>query len=128
MRLIQHAMQMHPWLAEGELDQATIGLLSANQDGWISTPTATLLRTPGSSPGQRLAFDVQTPADLLPFTLIASGNGWRRELEIPKHGTYHMALPDPPGAPEIIEVRMDGKDFAPDPSVLGVRILFPEAK
>jgi len=130
--LLGECMARYPDLAKALLDGEKIGVISANTNGWIAAPTATVLRTPESEGRRILRLQVQTPKDLLPYIMVIQGNGaagtgwaWRKELEVDRQGFMDVVLPEPPATSEIVEVRLKGNGFKPDPSVLGVRIEFP---
>jgi hypothetical protein len=124
--LLEDCMARHPRLATDLMDGEEIGVISDHSDGWIATATATILRT-GKTGGYRsLVIEIQTPRDLLPYDIEVRGRGWKEKLEVTEQGTQEIDLPDPPETPEVIEVRMRGQSFEPDPSVLGVRIGFKE--
>ena len=125
--LLEECMARYGKLAGDLLDGADIGIVSANSDGWIATPTATVLRTGKSAKVRKLVVDVQTPDDLMPYRLVVRGRGWKKKVEVTAHGRLEVELPAPPPAPEVVEVRMRGRKFAPDPSVLGVRLTFGES-
>jgi len=124
--LLEDCMARYPRLARALLDGKQIGLVSAHSDGWIATPTATILRTEKAGRYRALGLDIQTPKDLLPYHIVVRGRGWVERLEVTKQGVLKVDLPDTPVAPEVIEVRMKGRSFEPDPSVLGIRVRFEE--
>lgn len=64
----------------------------------------------------------------MPFSIVVKGNGWKKKLEVKKHGRFEIDLPEPPDAPEIIEMILKGTDFEADPSVLGIKITFEEKR
>jgi hypothetical protein len=127
-QLLVDALGKHDWLARALIDNRDVGLISANSDGWIATPTTTILRTAGAKTTRAIVFDIQTPEDLLPYEIQVKGPGWREELKVEKHGILRFTLPDPPQVDEIIEVRLRGSEFTADPSVLGTRITFSETR
>ena len=122
-KLLQAALQRHADLAHALLPEGEIGLLSDHNDGWIATPEATIVRTPAAHE-RVIKLDVETPRDLLPFTVDVRGDGWRKSAKVTQHGSYELALPAAPAQPELILVRLRGRDLRDDPSVLGVRISF----
>jgi hypothetical protein len=131
-RILQASMQRHPNLARALLKGQQIGIISENSLGWISTPTVTILRTSISENNLRLALDVQTPDDLIPFSIglrIAGFQGivHTDKLAITEQGTYSFVLPQPGAGPEIIEIKLKDNKFEADPSMLGIRISFPES-
>ena len=124
--LLEDCMARHPQLARDLMDGDDIGIISAHSDGWIATPTATVLRTGKAGRYRALSLEIQTPRDLLPYDIEVRGRGWTEKLEVTEQGMQAIDLPDSPEAPEVIEVRMRGQSFEPDPSVLGVRLGFKE--
>lgn len=130
--ILQESMQRHPNLARALLRGQPIGIISENSLGWIATPTVTILRTPQSKNNLRLDLEVQTPDDLIPFSIslrIAGNQGivHKDKLAITEQGSYSFVLPPPGAGPEIIEVRLKDNKFEADPSMLGIRISFPES-
>jgi hypothetical protein len=124
-KLVQSALHRHGELAHALLPEGEIGLVSAHNDGWIATPEATIVRTPAAR-ARVLRLDVETPRDLLPFTVDVRGEGWRKQAKVAQHGSYELDLPKAPAEPELILVRLKGRDLRDDPSVLGVRISFAQ--
>lgn len=122
--LFERCLSRYPKMVLDLLDGSEIGILSANRDGWISTPTATLLRTPKSGQWHELVLDIQTPSDLIPYAVVVRGRGWEKRLPVTRQGVIRVELPPAPAEPELFEVRLRGKKFEPDPSLLGVRIGF----
>jgi len=124
-KLVQAALHRHADLAHALLPEGEIGLVSAHNDGWIATPEATIVRTPAAR-DRVLKLDVETPRDLLPFTVDVRGDGWRKSANVTQHGSYELDLPAAHPGPELILVRLKGRDLRDDPSVLGVRISFAQ--
>jgi hypothetical protein len=125
--LLQEVLRVHPALADALLEGGPIGLLSAHSEGWISTPSVVLLRTPGAVRQRVLRLDVHTAPDLLPLKARLRTTGFSKELHIAQQGILDLELPAPPAFPELIELRLGGKKLQADPSVLSVRLSFPEA-
>ena len=126
--ILSDAIIRHESLAGALLDGGEIGIISAHLDGWIATPCVTLLRTSQSGRFRSISMDVQTPRDLIPFSIVVKGNGWKKKLEVKKHGRFKIDIPEPSDTSEIIEVILKGNDFESDPSVLGIRITFEEKR
>jgi hypothetical protein len=124
--LLQDCMASHPQLARDLLDGAEIGIISAHSDGWIATPTATVLRTSEAGRYRSMVLEIQTPRDLLPYRIVVRGKGWEKRQEVEEQGQLEIELPPPPETAEVVEVRMRGQSFEPDPSILGVRVRFRE--
>ena len=120
--LIQRTLERHGELAHALLSDGEIGLISRHADGWITTPEATIVRT-ATAPERVLRFEVETPRDLLPFRIDVSGPDYRRQLEVEQRGSYDLILPAP-RRPELIVVRLQGRDLRDDPSMLGVHVGF----
>ncbi len=122
--LLEECMARHPRLARDLLDGEEIGIVSAHSEGWIATPTATILRTGKSEKYRSVVLEVQTPRDLLPYRIVVKGRDWEEPREVDEQGRLEIDLPPAPEMPEVIEVRMRGRSFEPDPSILGVRVGF----
>jgi hypothetical protein len=122
-KLLGRALRRHRELAHALLPAGEIGLISTHRDGWLATPSATIIRTPRSAE-RVLVLDVETPRDLLPFRVDVRGYDWRRQAQVTQHKAYELSLPEPPSEPELIVVKLEGRDLRDDPSVLGVRITF----
>jgi len=122
--LLEECMARHPRLARDLLDNEEIGIISAHSEGWIATPTATILRTTNSEKYRSLILEVQTPRDLLPYRITVRGRGWKKTQKVDEQGRLEIDLPPVPETPEVVEVRMRGRSFEPDPSILGVRVGF----
>ncbi len=126
--LLDVAMKRHTRLTGALLGGNEIGIVSAQMDGWISTPTATVLRTAKANEYRAVIVDVQTPEDLLPFEIHLTADGWNRQLKVVRHGRFEITLPPGKGYPEIIEVVLSGQKFSADQSLLGVRLSFEASK
>ncbi len=124
--LILEELQKHPALRTALLGEASIGILSAHQGGWLAVPTAWVLRFPDSERVRALRLEVHTAPERLPFTLTVRGPTFRKRTVVSAPGAVQIELPPPGPVPEIIEVRLGGKRFAPDPSELAVRLSFEE--
>jgi hypothetical protein len=118
----------HRGLARDLLDGHPLGIISASSDGWLGSPSATLLRTPDSAAIRSLDIDVQTPLDLLPVDIVVRGDSWKEERRATGHGVITLALPAPRGGPEIIEILVRGKGLSDDPSVLGIRVTWEDGR
>lgn len=123
---LSSSLVRYPALAGSLLDEREIGIISANNDGWIATPTATILRTPKSGGQRTLRLDVQTAVDLIPFEILVRGESFEKTVAVTGQGRLDIPLPEATTQPEIFEVRVRGKKFSADPSVLSLRLLFPE--
>ncbi|NMB73893.1 MAG: hypothetical protein GYA21_02035 [Myxococcales bacterium] len=124
--LLLRELRDHLALRQALLGEDGIGILSAHQGGWLATPTAWLLRFPDSERVRALRLEVHTAPEHLPFTLTVRGPTFRKRTTVSVPGAIEIALPPPGPEPEIIEVRLGGKRFAPDPSELAVRLSFEE--
>ena len=67
--ILARSMNRHEQLTEALLGGREIGIISSHMDGWISTPTATLLRTTDSKSFGAIDIYAQTPKDLLPLEI-----------------------------------------------------------
>ncbi len=121
--LLQSAMTRHERLAENLIGDGQVGIISAHMDGWVETRWVTIIRTPEATE-RTIELDVQTPKDVLPFSLKVYGNNWNKSIDITKQGFVEIAVPKPPGTPEIIELHFKGEGMESDPSVLGTKIRF----
>jgi hypothetical protein len=124
--LLENCLARHPRLAQAILDGKTIGIISAHSDGWIASSSSVILRINGTRSYQSMTIDVQTPKDLLPYQIIVQGRNWQKRLNVTQQGLLVIELPGGQKTPEVIQVGMHGRDFVPDPSVLGMRIGFLE--
>lgn len=121
--LLLSAMARHPALAAALLPAGQTGIISANRDGWIDTPHATIIRTPRSA-AARIVLDIQTPPQHIPYEIEVDGTGWEREITIHARGVTLIDLPAPPPVPELITIKLKGDELRADPSSLGVRVTF----
>lgn len=124
--LLLRELRKHPALRQALLRDQSIGILSAHQQGWLAAPTAWVLRFPDAERVRALRLDVHTAPERLPFTLTVRGPTFRKRTTVSAPGAIEIELPPPGPAPEIIEVRLGGKRFAPDPSELAVKLSFVE--
>lgn len=123
-RVLARTMARHTSLARALLDSREIGLISEHQEGWIASSTATIIRTSRSAHVRSLLLDVQTPRDLLPLSIVVRGGTWNRVSKVSTQGPLTIDLPAPPGAPEIIELQVQGLKQSADPSEVGLRVTF----
>jgi hypothetical protein len=126
--LLNRALARWPRLARSLLDERDIGLISEHSDGWIDTPTAVVLRTPQSRRFRFLVLDVQTAADLMPCSMVVSGERWKRKKRLSEHQRLEIELPEAPGHPEVITVALRGRSLPSDASALGLRIRFSDSR
>jgi hypothetical protein len=120
--LLQRAMAEHEDLARDLLDGHELGIVSEHQDGWITTPFATLLRTGESASVTALEIDVQAHDDLLPLTIVVRGESWTEQRRAKEHGPIAIPIPPPEQGAEIVEVELGGEKHFADASVIGVRV------
>ena len=125
--LLERSFARHAGLGEALLDNREAGLISAHRGGWIETPGPVALLTKKTKGTTTLVLDVQTPKDLIPYTISLRGAGWRQKVEVSKQGLISVPLPELKQQTEVLELRMKGKKFRSDPSVLGLRVSFEEA-
>ncbi|MBN1654739.1 MAG: hypothetical protein JXA30_13290 [Deltaproteobacteria bacterium] len=123
-KILLRAMARHRELARALLPSGEIGIVSENSDGWIATPVVTIIRTPESGAKNRLLFDIRTSKSLLPYSITIRGSDFDEKIAIHKQGKIGFDLPRVGATAEIITLRLEGRDFIADPSVLGVRIRF----
>jgi hypothetical protein len=123
-QLLLQAMAAHPSLAAAMLDSGQAGIVSSHRDGWIDTPHVTIIRTPRSPASLRLVLDVQTPDQYIPYEIEVDGNGWEKEAHVDARGSLSVELPPPPPQPEIVTLKIKGKELRADPSSIGVRVTF----
>jgi hypothetical protein len=123
VELLQGALLQYKGLATALLSDAEVGVVSAQREGWIETPEVTIIRTNKSEEFKFIELDVQTPEKYLPIKVNARGASWKDKLHIDREGVYTLALP-PTAQPELISLKLKGKDLRADPSVLGIRVSF----
>ena len=126
--IVLNAARRHPKLASALLsDEDTkrgIGLISAHEEGWIATPDATILRTAAPTEIRTLVFDIRTPKDLIPFAISVRGTDWQEKISADKQGIERLRIPAAKAGAELITVRIKGKGFRADPSVISIRVSF----
>ena len=94
--LLEDCMARYPRLAPRALLRGKeIGVFSAHSEGWIATPTATILRTEKAGRYRALILEIQTPRDLMPYEIVVRGRGWDQRLEVAEQGVLEVDLPDP---------------------------------
>lgn len=126
--VLTRSMAIHPELAGALLrEDAEIGLISANMEGWLGTAEATIIRTPQAAVSA-LQVEVASPDALLPITVELDGPGFKEKRELKTRGVHSLALPKPKGTPELIVLRLLGQAAHAEPSVLGVRVSFGDDK
>lgn len=127
--LLLAAMSRHGKLATALLSSGEIGIVSAHRDGWIDTPSVTIIRTPRAAAVTGIVLDVQTPPQHIPYDLELHGLGWVQKRRIEERGLARLELPPPSAQPELITLKLVGPGLRADPSSLGVRVTFdpPEA-
>jgi hypothetical protein len=127
--LLLSAMSRHSKLAAALLSSGEIGIISAHHDGWIDTPSVSIIRTPRSSAVTGILLDIQTPPQHIPYDLELQGLGWQQKRRVEERGLSRLELPPPSVQPELLTLTLVGKGLRADPSSLGVRVTFdpPEA-
>jgi hypothetical protein len=123
-QLLLSAMADHPSLAAALLDSGQAGIVSSHRDGWIDTPHVTIIRTPRSPASLRLVLDVQTPDQYIPYEIEVDGNGWEKQAHVEARGTLTVELPPPAAQPELITLKIKGKELRADPSSIALRVTF----
>jgi hypothetical protein len=122
---IRAALRRHPTLGRALLHEGSIGLLSAHDDGWLDTPTATVLRLAGTET-RAMRIEIGTPEDLLPFDIEVEGDGFQHALTAREHGVLVVVLPAASDHDELFTVHLKGRKLRADPSMLNVRVTFEE--
>jgi hypothetical protein len=127
--LLLAALARHDKLAAALLSSGEIGIISAHREGWIDTPSVSIIRTPRSSAVTGILLDIQTPPQHIPYDVELHGLGWHQKRRIEERGLTRLALPPPSAQPELLTLALLGKGLRADPSSLGVRVTFdpPEA-
>ncbi len=121
--LLQGAMADHPTLGKALIARGDIGLISANNNGWIEDPFATLLRT-ANGKTTAILVNVETSPEHLPFSIEFESGPWDYTLEVTERKDYRVELPPAKNQPEIITLEVKGKRFKADPAILGLQIHF----
>jgi hypothetical protein len=127
LALLRRGLKDYSGLGEALLSEGSIGIVSAQRDGWVETPEVTVVRTPGASALDTMEFDIQTPAKHLPMRITVRGENWKQKLQADRQGPLSMTLP-PLSKSEIFTVDFKGKDLRADPSILRTRISFREGQ
>jgi hypothetical protein len=126
--VLTRSMAAHPELASALLrDDTEIGLISANMEGWLGSAEATIVRTPTAA-ASNVQLEIASPDALLPITVELDGPGLKEKRELTTRGLHTIALPKAKGSPELIVLRLRGQAERAEPSVLGVRVSFGDAK
>lgn len=122
-KLLLAAMTDHPTLAGALIRRGDIGLVSANREGWLETPSATLVRTANAKTSAVLV-NVETSPEHLPFSIEFENGPWEYKLQVTERKEYRVDLPPATHLPEVLTVEVKGKRFKADPAILGVRLHF----
>ena len=123
--LLEVAMARYPSLASALFSQGeTLGLLSANSQGWLETPDATVLRSARAGRSCVMLLDVKIPDHALPLAIEVEGERWRRHLEIARQGSTRLPLPELEAGAEIITLGVVSKQSRDEVATLGVRVSF----
>ena len=126
--VLTRSMARHPELAAALLREETeIGLISSNMEGWLGSAEATIVRTPKAA-ASAIQIEIASPDALLPMTVELDGPGFKEKRELTTRGVHSIPLPAAKGASELIVLRLRGRAEHAEPSVLGVRVSFGEAK
>jgi hypothetical protein len=125
-RALLHAtMARYPALASALFSQGeVIGLLSANSQGWLETPDATILRSPLAGRSCSMVLDVKIPDHALPLKIDVEGLRWHRHLDIAHQGSSRLLLPELENGPEIITLAVASKASRDEVATLGLRVRF----
>jgi hypothetical protein len=122
-QLLQEAMAAHSTLAKALIPRGDIGLLSANREGWIEDPFATLVRT-ANAKTSAILINVETSPEHLPFSIEFDSGPWEYTLDVTERKEYRVELPPATDQPEVLTVEVKGKRFKADPAILGLQIHF----
>lgn len=122
-QLLKTAMVDHPTLGKALITRGDIGLISANREGWIEDPFATLLRTANAKTSAILV-NVETSPEHLPFSISFESGPWEHTLEVTERKDYRIELPPATDHAEVITLEVKGKRFKADPAILGLQIHF----
>ncbi len=130
--MLLRAIERHPplgaaMLADRDAERG-IGVISAHSEGWIATPDVTVLRTANAKEHRILVVDVQTPEQLMPFSIAFGGTGWKKTISVKGRGPKRVALPQAPEVAEIVTIRLKGRGLRADPSLLSTRLSFERGK
>ena len=121
--LLQETMVDHPTLGKALIARGDIGVISANREGWIEDPFATLVRTANAKTGAILV-NVETSPEHLPFSIEFENGPWEYTLDVTERKDYRVELPPATDLPEVITLEVKGKRFKADPAILGLQIHF----
>lgn len=121
--LLTEAMIDHPTLGKALIARGDIGLVSANREGWIEDPFATLVRT-ADAKTTTILINVETSPEHLPFSIKFEDSSWKHTLEVTERKEYRVELPPATNQPEVLTVEVKGKRFKADPAILGLQIHF----
>ena len=122
--LLSTELHEHAELAGALLSEGSIGLVSANSDGWLETPDATVIRSAKAGAPCIMNLHVKIPDDALPLAVEVSGSGWQRSLSIGRQGVTRLPLPNTEAAPEIITLAVVAKGSDAEVATMGVRVTF----
>lgn len=127
--LLHAAMARHPALASALFSQGeAIGLLSANSQGWLETPDATVLRSSVAGRSCVMVLDVKIPDHALPLAIDVEGWKWQRRLNVARQGNSRLPLPELADDAEIITLGVVSKASRDEVATLGVRVSFECAR
>jgi len=106
----------YPGLTRELLNSSDIGLISANNEGWSNNSTAIILRSPKSEYCTTLNIKIPKFKDFSSYNIELKGNGgidnkwlWKKRLNLSE--VMKIALPPPPGTPEIIEISINSSSL-----------------
>jgi hypothetical protein len=122
-KLLLDAMSDHPSLGKALISRGDIGLVSANREGWIEDPFATLIRAANGKTSAILV-NVETSPEHLPFSIEFESGAWKQELDVTERKDYRVELPETKDSAEVITMEVKGKRFKADPAILGLQVHF----
>lgn len=119
--LLRTTLARHPKLTDSLLSQEKIGIISANNRGWLETADATLIVSPNALAPCSMLIATRLGAEAFPLDVEVSGTGWRRQLVVPDAHGAEITFPETPPTADVVEVRLSGKTAAQGAVHLGFR-------
>lgn len=119
--LLRATLARHPRLTESLLSQGEVGIISANNRGWLETPDATLLVSANAPAPCTMRVTTRSAERAFPVNLEISGAGWRRQLVVSDARGTEMTFPSTRRAADVVEVRFSSKDATQGGVHLGFR-------
>ncbi|HEU5075101.1 MAG TPA: hypothetical protein VFU02_13015 [Polyangiaceae bacterium] len=107
--LLRATLKRHPRLADSLISRGTVGILSANDRGWLEKPEATLLVGANALPPCSMRVATRQGEAGFPLRVELSGTGWKRQLVLPDAEKAEVTFPSTRATADIIEVRFSTK-------------------